>query len=109
MERVAVFGGPSLRRNLQESTGAGLAFDFFPPLANGRSLDGVGRTWFGARLLGGPQPAGQDHPAEEAAGHEQERQKQASNHETSIVRAGVTALGRMTVRTPSRRSAAMPS
>jgi diguanylate cyclase (GGDEF)-like protein len=41
MERVAVFGGPSLRRNLQESTGAGLAFDFFPPPANGRSLDNV--------------------------------------------------------------------
>ena len=73
------------------------------------SLRSGGRARFGARLFGGPEPAGQDHPAEEAAGHEQERQQQASNHETSIVRAGVTDLGRITVRTPSRRSAAMPS
>jgi diguanylate cyclase (GGDEF)-like protein len=41
MARVAVFGGSALRKNLQESAGPGLAFDFFPPAANGRPPEGL--------------------------------------------------------------------
>lgn len=57
MARVAVFSGPSLRRNLRGADGA-LTYEFFPPLAPGRPRPDL-RSFEGALVeLGkGPSPA----------------------------------------------------
>ncbi len=47
MDRVAVFCGPTLKRNLREGEGSGVAYQFFPPL-NGRLPELDARTLQGA-------------------------------------------------------------